>query len=482
MAMKRDEIETRRRRAVLGILLGAACLAGGCTMRPAQAPEETVTEPQPSAVPEYTVMFFLEGEVWREETLQRGETPQLPVWEGREQRLAGWLDETGAAADPAVPAESDAQYTAVLRPVLRDSAILLEDRDGLFCPEDPLTRSDAAQALYALLETPPVGEGIAFSDLGEEDPRLEACAAMTAGGYFQTQASPEEGGLPLFLPDEPCGTEEFCALLDDFFLPGEAEAALEGLEAGADGSLTRGEAAACLCRLLGWSEGEGYFPDVPQDHPAAGAIYACAGAGSLQPEEFAERALDGFLWFDGYLYRLGEDGYFLTDETADGLYFSASGRYTSGSLELDAYVAEYLAPLAGEGLTRLEMLEEMFNQVRDGFRYLRRNLYEPGATGWEIEEALTMFETGKGNCYCYNGAFWALARGLGYNAVTYSGTISKNKDPHAWVEILLDGVPYICDPEIEMNYWSLHQYVNTFMLPYEKAEGWQYEAPGREAG
>ena len=482
MAMKRAKTENRRRWAVLGILLAAASLAGGCAMRPAADMGGPVTGPEPSAVPEYTVTYFLEGEVWLEETVRPGEAPQPPAWDGEGQRLAGWLDETGEAADPTAPVESDRQYTAVLRPKIRGSAVLIQDRDGLFCPEEAWTRSDAALALYALLETPPAGEEIAFSDLGEEDPRLEACAAMTSGGYFQAQAPTEEGNLPLFMPDEPCGTEAFSALLDNFFLPGEAEAAMEELGAGADGVLTRGEAAACLCRLLGWSEGEGYFPDVPQDHPAAGAIYACAGPGSLQPEELEERALDGFLWFDGYLYRLGEDGYFLMDETADGLYFGTSGRYTSGSLELDAYVAEYLAPLTGEGLSRLEMLEEMFNQVRDGFRYLRRNLYEPGATGWEIQEALTMFETGKGNCYCYNGAFWALARGLGYNAVTYSGTISKNKDPHAWVEILLDGVPYICDPEIEMNYWSLHQYVNTFMLPYEKAGGWQYEAPGREAG
>ena len=38
-------------------------------------------------------------------------------------------------------------------------------------------------------------------------------------------------------------------------------------------------------------------------------------------------------------------------------------------------------------------------------------------TGWEIPEAITLYETGKGNCYCYAGVFLSLARGLGYNAV-----------------------------------------------------------------
>ena len=132
-------------------------------------------------------------------------------------------------------------------------------------------------------------------------------------------------------------------------------------------------------------------------------------------------------------------------------------------------------------MERIDMLESMHKYLRDECMYLVRNRYEAGATGWAMDEAVLMLSTGKGNCYSFAGALWALGRGLGYNTVTYSGTISKNYDPHGWTEILLDGVPYICDPEIQKQYWREHKYYDTFMLPYEKATGWQYEAPHRMA-
>jgi transglutaminase-like putative cysteine protease len=130
-------------------------------------------------------------------------------------------------------------------------------------------------------------------------------------------------------------------------------------------------------------------------------------------------------------------------------------------------------------MDRRAMLESMHKFLRDENRYLVRNHYEPGDSSWAIDEALTMLSTGMGNCYNFAGAFWALGRGLGYNTVVYSGTISKNYNPHGWTEVILDGAPYICDPEIQKQYWAVQKYYDTFMLPYEMATGWQYEAPSR---
>ena len=48
---------------------------------------------------------------------------------------------------------------------------------------------------------------------------------------------------------------------------------------------------------------------------------AAAGSGTLTKESLESMTRDGFLWFGGYLYRLGDDGYFLTDSEFDGLYF-----------------------------------------------------------------------------------------------------------------------------------------------------------------
>ena len=67
-----------------------------------------------------------------------------------------------------------------------------------------------------------------------------------------------------------------------------------------------------------------------------------------------------------------------------------------------------------------------------------------------MEEATTMYATGKGNCYCYAGAFWAAARALGYDAKIVSGTYGKEKAPHGWVEISGEDGRLLYDVELEM--------------------------------
>jgi len=223
-----------------------------------------------------------------------------------------------------------------------------------------------------------------------------------------------------------------------------------------------------------------YYPDVVPTHEASSAVAAVGAYTGYTAEDFSSKTLDGFLWFDGYLYAWNEElGHFHSDVTLDTLYYGKDGRYTSGNTELDGYVAALIDKRCDETMDRRQMLESMHKFLRDENMYLVRNRYEAGATGWEIDEALIMLSTGKGNCYSFAGAFWALGRGLGYNTVSYSGTISKNYDPHGWTEVILDGVPYICDPEIQKQYWASHLYYDTFMLPYDQAIGWQYEAPNR---
>ena len=142
-------------------------------------------------------------------------------------------------------------------------------------------------------------------------------------------------------------------------------------------------------------------------------------------------------------------------------------------------MAESLTKLMEPGKTRLEHLRAVYLHVKNDFRYLPKNYYASGEKGWEIPEAITMFETGRGNCYNYTGAFCFLARGLGYNAVTYSGTMGTQNQPHSWTEITLDGQIYICDPEIELNYWLLEIYTDNFMMRREDSMGWNYQSVGR---
>ena len=133
-------------------------------------------------------------------------------------------------------------------------------------------------------------------------------------------------------------------------------------------------------------------------------------------------------------------------------------------------------------MTREEMLRAVYDYVRDHYLYLKRNLYEVGETGWEIPEALLMFQSGKGNCYNFTAAFWSLARGIGFDAVCYSGLVGVGRDPHSWVEITFDGVPYVFDVETEMSYRLVNDYITSmYRKTYEEVAAWSYVRTPEEA-
>ena len=283
--------------------------------------------------------------------------------------------------------------------------------DGLFYPERVVTRGELAAALEHSMGSRPTMNGDAAEELTTEKLRADLAGIFPAEALDAAAAAAERGG-----PE-----------------------------------VTRAEAAVILNALLDPEpDGEGgVFPDVEEDYWAAEAISLAArserewtGGGRLPAP--------GFLWADGWLYYVCEDGHFLKNAWLGSLYFTASGRYTSGSYELDGYVAAAIAANTDDSMTQEERLRAMYLYVRDGFTYLRRHYYRLGDTGWALEEATTMYATGKGNCYCYAGAFWAAARGLGYDAKIVSGTYGKEKSPHGWVEIFGEDGRRTYDVEIEM--------------------------------
>ncbi len=454
----------KKRKVLPTLLLSAAALLCGCVMRPAgtavpSAEPERLVEIEAAPEIVYHSVEFRQGDLTLSiQSVEDGELPQVPSRTDGV-RMLGWLDESGQRVDPAAPITADAVYYADTRPLLNGDARWLFPLDnGFLAPEESFTRADALRALDVLL-----ADGTALDD-------------MTA-----VWRPEEEARLPLT-------REEFAALLRALFDTASAEETLSEAFPAGDGPVTRARAAYCLSRLLNADPAEDfYFPDAAPDRWAYAELSAAAAPGPLDRETLTEQTLDGFLWFDGYLYRLDPDGYFYADQEIDGLYYGPDGRFTSGSADLDAHVAKTIAGLTEPGQTRRERLRAVYLHVKNDFQYLVRNYYESGAHGWEIPEALTLYETGKGNCYCYAGVFWSLARGLGYNATAYSGTMGNQNQPHAWTEIALDGEIYICDPEIEMNYWWLaavnhdnSMYTDNFMMPRRTAGGWNYQAVGRE--
>ena len=88
-----------------------------------------------------------------------------------------------------------------------------------------------------------------------------------------------------------------------------------------------------------------------------------------------------------------------------------------------------------------------------------------------------MLSTSRGNCYNYAAAFWALARGLGYDATAVAGTVGWDRDPHGWV-IMYDaeGERITYDVELEMAYrYQRGRYdVDMYAMGSWKANQWNY--------
>lgn len=163
------------------------------------------------------------------------------------------------------------------------------------------------------------------------------------------------------------------------------------------------------------------------------------------------RLSPGLMLRDGCLYLVDERGYYQKNFWLGALYFDETGRYTSGNEELDGYVRELISQVVSAEEPQEVWLREVYDYVRDNFNYLVRNYHYIGQMGLAEDEAITMFSTGKGNCYNYAAAFWALARGVGYSAKFVSGTVDVNKSPHGWVEIYQeDGQRLTYDVELEM--------------------------------
>ena len=105
-------------------------------------------------------------------------------------------------------------------------------------------------------------------------------------------------------------------------------------------------------------------------------------------------------------------------------------------------------------MTQNQKLRAVYGYVRDQFTYIKRKLIAKSQTGWEPAFAEAFLNDGRGNCFGYAATFCLLARELGYDARTVVGWLGKNRQPHGWVEIELDGTTYVSDAVLEMKYRS----------------------------
>ena len=441
--------------------------------------------------------------------------------------LPGTAPETAEPEETsAEPARSEPEEEPTAAPVGPTATLRLAEQppahqpvmtgypDGTFRPEEQLTRAEAAQIFYALLSDRPQDRA-ACADVAESAWYYDPVCLLVSGGALELTGNRAR-------PEDPITRAEFVALAARLTPEGEGSCDYTDLSPGdpwyaeiakatalgwvtgyADGTfrpsepITRAQAAIVTCRVLGRRADadsipfslEPYFSDVSTDHWAYNEIMEAALSHVGFPTQTGDEIwtwadtswvverprLPEGLYFDGAeLYLIGPSGYPVANTYYGSLYFGDDGRYTSGDAEIDGYAKAIVESVTTPEMTQLEKLRAGFNYVRDSYTYLRRHYYSVGYTDWVMEEARTMYTTGLGNCYCYAGAFYYVARQLGYDARIISGTTGYNRAPHGWVEIDFDGVTYIFDTELEMAYRKKGiYYYDFFMMPYT-AVPWPY--------
>lgn len=188
----------------------------------------------------------------------------------------------------------------------------------------------------------------------------------------------------------------------------------------------------------------------------------------LAREQRLSDAKDSFLWEDGFLQAIDDEGDLLTDRYIGVLHFGLDGKYTSGSRELDELVAKVVNEYTESDMTRMEMLRAMYDYTIGNLRYVGQSNYNysylpaHGKDGWMPEAAIKALKNGYGNCYSYAAVFAALARGIGYQAYATGGQVGAAEDPHGWVQILdEDGNTWLNDPEIEYRLGNYYQSVQS---------------------
>lgn len=500
------------------LLFAAALLLGACSFRTVPIAAEETVEAEPTALPEvlYTVAFMAAEETLSQEQLPEGAYPTLPQIPEGDAAFLGWLDESGNAVEPeTLPVSANVTYTASFAPALYHDRTFMSAESGLFRPDEAMTRQEAAEMLFALMEEPPaIPEELpvepAFDEgrvpkgalsLREEEKaaeanktpeaakavveynaelqaaadHIEASTPQQAEAYGHLAALCEAGLMNAYedgslRPDEFLDRESFEQLLRGFF-PAETLAAAMDAESG--DPLSRIQIARIMNTLLqreAGDTGDAFYADIPAGDERLGDIRAAC--------ENGQKREPGYLILsNGALYWIGEDGYILRDTDVGRMHFGPDGRHTSGSEELDVMVREIVANVVDPAAQHEEQLRSVYNYVRDHFVYLRRNYYTVGEKGWEIEEATYFLDTHYGNCYTFAAGMWALARGVGYDANAISGLTGEKNAQHGWIDIELeDGVRYFFDVELE--YAALRDGATLypmFKLPWSGATvNWNY--------
>lgn len=378
--------------------------------------------------------------------------------------------------------------------------------DSTIRPQEQVTRAQAAQMLYNVCGAEKSsGQSASFSDVAPGAWYYDAVSALAEKGILKGY---QDG---TFRPSQKITRAEFAAILsacgssfgsaaadagedtdsapagfsdvaeNSWYYEAVTECAEKGWITGYDGGLfkpaantTRAESVTMINRLLGrkadrfalnMADDVRVMPDVTDSHWAyyelleALTEHTCTIEGTEEIWTSHEPGTvdlePGWHNIGGELFHVNANHCFDYRTEVDGLELNVCGRYTTGDAELDAALTAAAKEAFKPGMTQEERLRAMYDYAMDTFGYRGAQSVETGSTGWEMDIAKTMFKSKKGNCYSWAAAYTYLARKAGYPATAIAGESINpkgNQSVHAWTEIVIDGVEYTFDPEIEAVY------------------------------
>ena len=288
--------------------------------------------------------------------------------------------------------------------------------DGSFCPEEPITRREAAAMVSR------------FRGMLEPEQLDSAC----------------EGYIPYvdILPENWAYYE-----VVDASYSNELLSWLRGVDTPEPGIANLN---GRMCYISEETERPVYFTRGFQT--LGGELYYAAEDGF-----FLAGFPEGTVELEGSMYCVPEEnGPFLTDGDYGYLHFGEDGRYTSGSEFVDEFVDEALRDIIDDdSLTQEEKLYRAYLSLRDGeFGYRSWGAaWKRGTDSWALGCAEAMYDRKGGSCFYWASAFLYYARRLGYQAYPVCGGVGTADQLHAWVMIQWDdGEEYLFDIELEWAY------------------------------
>jgi len=423
----------------------------------------------------------------------------------------GWVDESEEIHyGTGMTVWKDQSFTTLYTVALgteEHNAFIFPDEDGLFFVNVPFTKAEAAKMICSLLSAPVEVTGN-FIDVDKKADYAQAASALyTLEIIDDNRLHPEEyvtrgeliSMLAAFYPqtdekydfkdvrDGDYGYQAYCTAASLGWI-----ASGKDVELDPDDDATKLDAAIIINNLLGRHLSskvnlklyDGIITDLSYDEDGfADAIEACIGHTYKEAE-------DGEIWIKhdeyvplktGFILKgtklryIDDEGRLVRNDTVDGFQFDEDGYYTSGSPELDELVQDILKIYISDEMSQEEMLKSLYGFMTHNFVYKKQTLFKAEDSTWYNDASYEMLTEKAGNCYYFTATYYTLVRAIGVKAVIHTGRVGSNSAVHCWPTVFVDGVEYLCDPELE--YATLYRngrQIDMFMQDLSMLQKWNY--------